>query len=227
MAYSHLLFDFDHTLFDSDASEVAAFDDTMRSFGLDDPAPHFPTYQRINMALWTAAQNGEFPVTEVRNRRFVDFTAEIGLDADTAAMADYFGVAMGANGDLYPGARDLLEQLAESHTLSMVTNALSEVQRARLERLGIANYFATIVISAEVGAVKPHPEIFDITFDRLGRPAKTEALMIGDSLSSDIRGGAAFGIDTCWFNRHGADARDNPDITHTIGALSELPALVG
>ena len=222
MTYSTLLLDFDRTLFDSDTSEAEAFADTMRQCGIADAAVHFDTYQRINRTLWSAVEQGHIDPSEVRTTRFERLAAAIGLDANPAAMALTFVLAMGANGDLYPGARKTLEQLAASATLALVTNALSEVQRARIDRLNIGEYFDTIVISTEVGSSKPSPAIFDIAFERLGNPSKQTAVMIGDSLSSDIRGGTNYGIATCWYNPHGNVADPGEHITHQVAALDQL-----
>lgn len=69
---------------------------------------------------------------------------------------------------------------------------------------------------------KPRPGIFDVAFARMGRPRKDEALMIGDSLTSDIKGGSDYGIDTCWYNPSGAPCPTDVAITYEIHALGEL-----
>ena len=226
MRYSTLLFDLDHTLLDSDASEIAAYAHTMQLIGLADPDDHFERYLRINHGMWAAVERGEIQPSEVRHRRFEQFVHEIGIDADPMAMADAFVWGLGAYGELYDGARELLDHLAGSVRLAMITNGLSDVQRARLDRLDLAGYFDAIVISSEVGATKPRPEIFDIAFEQLGAPAKDTAVMIGDSLTSDIRGGSDYGIDTCWFNWRSEPVPSEFVITHQISRLDQLPAVI-
>jgi 2-haloacid dehalogenase len=226
--YDTLLFDFDHTLFDSDASEALAFEETLKDFGVTEPQHHFSMYQQINQALWVAVETGTISPNDVRTERFAQLTMAIDLDADPIALADRYVLAMGSNGELYPGAFAVLEQLAASATLALVTNALSEVQRARIARVGIERFFAAIVISGEVGPSKPNPAIYDITFTMLNCPTKERTLMIGDSLSSDIRGGSNYGIDTCWYNVHGkiAPVTSADTITHEISSLDQLLGLV-
>jgi 2-haloacid dehalogenase len=220
--YETLLFDFDHTLFDSDASEAMAFVETLNEFGVADPNDHFATYQGINHALWVAVEQGTITPNDLRTERFSRLATAIGLDADPVAIADRYVVAMGANGDLYPGAFAILEKLAASTTLALVTNALSEVQRTRIARVGIGLFFDAIVISGEVGPSKPNPAIYDITFELLNHPTKERTLMIGDSLSSDIKGGTNYGIDTCWYNVNGKSASSTDRVTHEISNLEEL-----
>ncbi len=224
--YETLLFDFDHTLFDSDASEALAFVETLQDFGVSDPNVHFPTYQKINQALWVAVEQGTLSPNDLRTDRFAQLATAIGLDANPVALADRYVMAMGANGELYPGAFAVLEQLAASATLALVTNALSEVQRTRISRVGIAPFFSAIVISGEVGPSKPSPAIFDITFEMLNNPTKQRTLMIGDSLSSDIKGGTNYGIDTCWYNVHGKTASPTDVVIHEVTKLEQLRQFV-
>ncbi len=226
MRYPTLLFDLDHTLIDSDESERLAYEHTMATIGLAEPGTHFDRYVSINRSMWSAVEAGEMQPSEVRHRRFEQFTAELDIDADPHEMADAFVWGLGNFGELYHGAREVLDALAGDAVLAMVTNGLSDVQRARIDRLDLGDYFQTVIISSEVGATKPRPEIFDLAFEGLGRPERSEALMIGDSLTSDIAGGRNSGVDTCWYNRHGAPRPEGTEITHEIGELCELPAIV-
>ncbi len=226
MRYETLLFDLDHTLLDSDASEIAAYAHTMSMIELPDPDDHFQRYLRINHAMWAAVERGEMQPSEVRFRRFEQFVDEVGISADPVAMADAFVWGLGAFGELYDGARQVLDQFAGRVRLAMITNGLSEVQRARIERLDLAGYFDAVVISSEVGVTKPRPQIFDIAFEQLGQPDRQTSLMIGDSLTSDIRGGSDYEIATCWFNWRGAPADPDLTITHVITDLEQLVEIV-
>jgi len=225
MRYDTLLFDLDHTLFDSHTCEIKAFEETLRAVGVDEPLRHHETYVGINKPLWSSVERGEITPDDVRVTRFERLIAEIGLDANPERMAEGFELGLGAKGDLYPGAREVLEQLVQRTTLALVTNGLSGVQRDRIERLDIEQYFDAIVISAEIGASKPGREIFDATFRALGSPSKDGALMVGDSLTSDIRGGANYGIATCWYNPQGKTADPDASVNHEISRLDQLPAI--
>lgn len=226
MRYPTLLFDLDHTLLDSDESERQAYSHTMATIRLDDPAAHFERYVTINREMWFAVEAGDIQPADVRHQRFERFIAELGLDADPHEMADAFVWGLAQFGDLYPGARDVLETLAASATLAMITNGLSYVQRTRIERLGLDGYFHTVVISEEVGVTKPRGEIFDFAFAELGEPQRSTALMIGDSLTSDVAGGRNYGIDTCWYDPCGKPVLDTAMSTHRIADLAELLPLV-
>ena len=224
MPYTTILFDLDHTLLDSDASEAAAFDMTLRAAGASDPTTYGSTFGEINMELWARVESGELSPNQVRYLRFERLVGTTDLDADPIAMADLYVAGLGANGDLYPGAAEMLAALASNAALALITNGIGEVQRARIARTGIERYFDAIVISGEVGASKPGTAIFDMTFDLLGSPPKWSALMVGDNESSDIEGGNAFGIDTCWYAPD--DAVASLTHTHRISELAFLPGIV-
>ena len=88
------------------------------------------------------------------------------------------------------------------------------------------DYFAGIVISDEVGVAKPDPRIFDIAFELMGNPPRDAVLMIGDGLSSDIRGAANYGIDACWFNPAAAAQPADLPIRYQIAHLTDLIPLL-
>ena len=221
-----MLLDLDHTVFDSDTSEAVAFERTLRAAGLDHPDEHFATYDRINRALWAGVEQGTVDPNDVRLLRFQRLVDDVGLDADPVWLADEFVAGLGAHGELLPGAEAMLDLLDSMTSLAMVTNGIGEVQRTRIERLRLAKYFDAIVISGEVGVSKPGRRIFDLTFELLGHPSRASTVMVGDSLTSDIAGGAGYGIPTCWYNPSRRPRPEGHGVTHEIHDLAELPPLV-
>jgi YjjG family noncanonical pyrimidine nucleotidase len=225
--YATVLFDLDHMLLDSDASERLAFAATMAGADASDVADElFPTYTAINRAMWAAVERGELTPLDVKARRFEDFVAQTGLDADPTEMAAAFVHGLGAHGDLYPGARELLMAVRPYARTALVTNGIGEVQRARIARLDLAPFFDVVSISGELGVAKPGPEIFDHTFAELSIDDRGDAVMIGDSLTSDIAGGSIAGIDTIWFNRHGSVPGEVVP-THEVRSIDEIVAVLG
>ena len=96
------------------------------------------------------------------------------------------------------------------------------MQRPRFTTSAIAPFITGIVVSDEIGVAKPNPGIFDAAFEALKQPAKSEVLMIGDSLTSDMRGGIDYGIDTCWFNPTGNQNVLELPVTYEIRDLWAL-----
>jgi YjjG family noncanonical pyrimidine nucleotidase len=199
MRYTTLLFDLDHTLFDFDTSEAEAFAAALDHAGVGATDGAHALFIAINKALWARVEAGAITPNDVRTVRFVELFQRLGIEADAAAVGDDYLVGLGAHGDLYPGARDLLDDLTAEASLGLVSNGIGQVVRDKVTRLGLAPYFDAIVVSGEIGVAKPHAGFFDVAFERLGHPDKAKTLMIGDSVASDIAGGAAYGIDTCWY----------------------------
>jgi HAD superfamily hydrolase (TIGR01549 family) len=124
------------------------------------------------------------------------------------------------------GAYDVLQALHQHSRIAVVTNGLEAVQRNRLMRSSIHPFVSELIISEEIGAAKPHRAYFDAALARSGHPSKKDVLIIGDSLSSDIRGGADYGIDTCWYNPTGLPGPEGLPITYEIKHLHELAGIV-
>lgn len=229
MSYDVVLFDFDHTLLDSDTSLSGAFDRSMRSAGLHDADEIdrcYPDFDRINQALWRQVEAQQISPNDVRVRRFEELIGVLGLDGDAVAMADAFVDGLIVCGELYDGARELLDDLGGRCRLGMVTNGIGRVQRGRLERLALGASFEAVVISGEVGTSKPGAEIFDITCEAMGVADRSSVLMVGDSLSSDIRGANNATIDSAWFNPHKSAPSNDVAATHVVGSLEEISALI-
>lgn len=231
MAYRLLIFDADGTLFDYDRGEAYALSAAFRDHRIGfDEVTMVPLYRRINKNIWNAFEAGGIAQGEISSRRFGEFFRELGVACDIPAFsASYLG-HLGEADFLIEGAADVVEKLAGSYSMAIVTNGLSRVQRGRFRKAPITEHFHPIVISDEVGVQKPNPEIFEHIFDAYPEVPRDEVLMIGDSLTSDIAGGVAAGIDTCWLNPGrdpgtggGAEGgRFVPDPTYEIRSLGDL-----
>ena len=103
---------------------------------------------------------------------------------------------------------------------------MASVQHSRIASAGIAPYFKGVFISEEIGAVKPQREYFEACFARIPGFDPARALMVGDSLSSDIRGGINAGIRTCWLNYNNKPGREDIRPDYEIASITELPALL-
>ncbi|MDY5805604.1 MAG: HAD-IA family hydrolase, partial [Oscillospiraceae bacterium] len=124
------------------------------------------------------------------------------------------------------GAPELLEAIAPKYDLYLASNGASKVQHPRLDAAGIRKYFKGLFISEEMGADKPSKAFFDLCFAAIPDFDPATAVMVGDSLTSDIRGGRNAGIRTCWFNPRRQPPHPDIPADHTFYALSELPALL-
>jgi putative hydrolase of the HAD superfamily len=124
----------------------------------------------------------------------------------------------------YPGVPTLLEKLAVSYKLGVVTNGSPAVQRFKLRRSGLSEYFDSVVASGDVGVGKPNPEPFTSALSQLSLDP-TQAIMIGNSLTSDIAGALALGIRSVWVS-HGDELSSNdPQPDWIVQSVTEVEGL--
>jgi YjjG family noncanonical pyrimidine nucleotidase len=220
--YRWLLFDADGTLFDYDRAEQAALAQAFGQIGARFEPGHLTAYRRINHELWQALERGTISPDALKVRRFELLFKAIGIDHSPASFSALYLAALADCSDLVDGAQEVLQSLRNKYRMAVVTNGLQAVQRRRLDRSAIRDCVAEVVISEEIGAAKPSREFFDTTFARLGNPPKPEVLVIGDNWSSDIQGGVAYGIATCWFNPGRQPRPNGLAITREISSLREL-----
>jgi 2-haloacid dehalogenase len=224
--YPWLLFDADDTLFDYRRAEAAALRGAFEAVGVPFEPAWLPIYQRVNAQAWGALEAGRLSAARLRTQRFERLFSELGIALDPSAFSDGYLAQMAMQAQLVDGALETVTALRPRHRLAIITNGLADVQRPRLARSPLASAIEHLVISEEVGVAKPHPAFFDIALARLGRPDRRDVLVVGDSLNSDIAGGVASGIDTCWFNAEGRPRGDGPVATYEIRRLAELETLL-
>ncbi len=228
MKFDWILFDADHTLFDFDKSAAESLMDTMQSHGIAHHDGHWELYNKINKTCWSAYENGEMDRDTMRTLRFSLFFEQIGAEvADIEIFASQYLQGLPSRPYFINGAIELLNALHGNVRLGIITNGLAEVQRPRLVSTGVDRLFDIIVVSGEIGSMKPSHTYFEHTYNQMSRPRKNKVLVVGDSLNADVKGGSDFGFTTCWFNPESAenDIGIRPD--YVIDALHHIPAIVG
>ena len=226
MPYPYLLFDADNTLFDFDQAERNAHLLLCRAHGLAFSEEGYQLYHKCNADLWRDFDRGlctkEYLLVE-RVRRYLAITGE---RANPEALNRDHLRALGEGAMLLPGAEELCRVLSRDHRLYLLTNAVASVQKTRFANSAIAPYFQGVFISEEVGVGKPDPAYFEYVFRAVPGLARDNALVIGDSLTSDIQGANNAGLPCCWFNPKGQPRPQGLRIDYEIRALEELYAIV-
>jgi YjjG family noncanonical pyrimidine nucleotidase len=222
--YPWLWFDADGTLFDYDRAEAIALKHAFSALRLPFEDSYLDTYRQINQGLWQALERHEITPAVLRLRRFELLLEAIQLNSSIEEMSSIYLEQLGVCADLIEEAYEVLETLHRTCQIAIVTNGLQSVQRGRFARSTIQPFISALIISEEIGVAKPHAAFFEAASARSGDPLKSEILLIGDSLTSDIRGGVDYGIDTCWFNPAGEPRPEGLAITYEITHLHELLA---
>lgn len=226
VAYPWLLFDADGTLFDYDAAEKAALSATFEEFGDQLLPESLEIYREINARMWRAFELGTMTQERIKSERFASFLSAIGSTSDPSSFSAKYMGNLSLQTALIADALSTVDRLSRRSQLLLITNGLKDVQHPRFAASPFHAHFSGIVISEEVGSAKPDGRIFEVAFSTMGHPVQNDVLMIGDSLTSDIVGGTAFGIDTCWFNPEGIDNSTSAAPTFEISRLPELIEIV-
>jgi putative hydrolase of the HAD superfamily len=225
--YKFLIFDADHTLFDFDRAEENAIKMVLGDLGRSFNYTELLEYKRINSSLWRKFELNEISQGDIKYERFRLFFESIGVEADFKNYASKYLEYLSQGVYLIPGAVDLIKSLQPKFKLGLLTNGIPAVQHPRLENSELSGKFDAVVVSGDVGISKPNPGIFEILAEKACFYEKNTMLMIGDSLTSDIKGGLNFGIDTCWYN----PAKKPNDTTiipkFVISNLNELYSIIG
>lgn len=225
--YPFVLLDADNTLYDFDAAEHKALCKVLSDRGYSTDPDTLKIYLDINTALWEAFARGEVTQEFLLVERFRRFTQQMGGSHDPVQFnADYIG-ALATNADLIPGAVEFCAHLVEMGcALAIVTNGAAAAQRGRYDRSGLAKYIPDVFISQELGVNKPDPLFFDHVCRNLGIDDRTKAVVVGDSLSSDILGGNRSGIDTVWYNPHRKPLSGPAQPTYTAAEYAEIEVMI-
>lgn len=224
MKYRYLLFDIDGTILDFLAAEKAAVKKLFGQYHFGECTDEtVALYSRINIKYWEALERNEMTKQQILVGRFREFFSVLGLPVEKAEAfnADY-QPALGDTIVFRDNAPKLLKQLKEKHILCAVTNGTKTAQKKKLSASGLDEIFDSVFISEDIGAEKPSILYFERVFELLGNPARQDMLIIGDSLTSDMRGGNNAGIDTCWYTPEHAENRTDVRINYRIANLWDL-----
>ncbi len=221
-----LLFDLDDTLLDFGLGERLSLISALKQMGYPADEAVAARYSEINLSQWKRLERGEITRAEVLVNRFKILFDELGVDfSPNEAWAVYEGF-ISKQGQLIDGARELLEGLQRDYDLCIVSNGTASVQDSRIKIADISKYFKHIFISQRIGVNKPSPLFFEGCFEQMPQVRKADCLIIGDSLTSDIKGGLLSGIKTCWYNPRGLPPDRDIPADYEIASLSELMKLL-
>ena len=226
MKYDIFLLDVDDTILDFHKAEHLALGKTFRQFGLEPTEAVMARYSQINKAHWERLERKELTREEVLVGRFAVLFAEVGIEADAEKCARAYEDNLSVGHYFLPGAQEALEALSRKYKLYLASNGTAKVQAGRLASANISHYFQEIFVSQEIGANKPDLVYFQRCFAKIPGFDPEKAMMVGDSLTSDILGGQQAGMATCWVNPQGKSGRQDIRPDYEIQALHQLEALL-
>lgn len=224
--YTHILFDMDDTILDFQKAQFVSFKYVLEKFDIPFSLEAYHSYEEINHSLWRQFDEGILSKDAVQSERFTQFFNAMDRDIDGNMANLIYQDSLANQTWLVPYAKETCMELSKEHTLSIVTNGVGATQKKRFLLSEIAPYFATILISEDIGIAKPDRRFFDEAFKLISCAEKDKILLVGDSLTSDIQGANNAGIDCCWFNPKGEALNRQLQITYTITDLRQLLDIV-
>lgn len=196
----NILLDLDDTIFDFHKAERIALKKTFASLGIEANDAALDRYSEINEWHWKQLELKKMTRNEVLFKRFEVFLGEHGIDTEPWRVQHLYEHNLGIGHYYMDGAEETLKKLYGRYRLYMVSNGTACVQYSRIESACIEKYFEKLFISQEVGFEKPDVRFFEAVFESIPDFKREETVIIGDSLSSDIKGGINAGIETVWYN---------------------------
>lgn len=222
----YVFLDLDDTILDFHKAERIGLENTFRHFGLEPTEETIALYLQINAAHWRALEQGKMTRKQVNEGRFEVLFRELGREVNGAACAAYYLSQLALTHDYLPGAEEVVQRLSKRYRLFIASNGNASVQTPRMANSGLHDYIEKAFVSEALGVNKPAKEFFDLCFAQIPGFDPDKAIMVGDSLTSDIQGGINAGLRTCWFNPTGKANNTGIQPDYEIEALSELEALL-
>ena len=223
----NVFLDLDDTILDFRKGERIALLKAFSDYGIPTDEDVIERYIQINLECWRALERGEMTKDEVLVGRFERLFCELGICHSAQEVQDVYEGYLALEHDFLPGGKELLDAFRScgKYDLYMATNGIPSVQKPRISDSGVGEYFKEIFISEEIGFAKPDKRFFDECFARIPDFRPEGTIIVGDSLSSDIRGGINAGILTCHFNPRNYDYTSIIP-NYKINNLSELIPLL-
>lgn len=229
MKYDILLWDVDDTLLDFGLSENYAIKHCFELIGMDISDDWIRRYSDINQTYWKRLEKGEVTKPHVLRGRFEDLFSEMNIVMSEDEVTDFQMNYQKALGEVYfyrDSSYELCKKLKENCRQYLVTNGVESTQRNKLRLAGFDVLMDDIFISEVIGHVKPKREFFDSCFEQIKDCDKKRILLIGDSLSSDIKGAKNASVASCWYNPGGKIAEGiTPD--YEIQNLWDVIKIIG
>lgn len=221
-----LFLDLDDTILDFHKAERIAISKTFRDFGIEPAEEVLARYHQINKDCWHKLELGEWTREQVLVRRFELLFAGQGIVCDGTQVARAYEKNLSVGHYFLPGAEAAVDALSRKFRLFLASNGTASVQKGRMTSANLYRFFEKVFVSQELGANKPAREFFQRATEQIPGYDAAKAMMVGDSLTSDILGGINAGMKTCWVNPGRTTA--NPEIRadYEIESLSQLEALL-
>ena len=226
MRFEFLFLDLDDTILDFKKAERIAIAKVLQRAGVDPTDETIALYSAINLRCWQELERKEINREQVKYLRFERLFQTLGVEADAHWCAKEYELTLAIGHYFLPGALEAVQNLSKKYRLFLASNGTAYVQHHRLTSAGLYPYFEKVFVSEDIGANKPAIEYFEGCFAQIPDFDRSKAIIVGDSLTSDILGGNHAGIATCWVNPSHKPRPESIRVDYEIEALSQFETLL-
>jgi putative hydrolase of the HAD superfamily len=206
LSYKFIYFDLDDTLLNHRAAEKSGLQEVHQQFSIFknvDPQTLNGVYHQVNTKQWGLYSQGKVSREELQRNRFEQTLEQLGLDGSFyERVGNYYMQCYRNHWQWIQGAQEAYQRVIKQYPVGILTNGFAETQRKKFEEFDFYDSADHVVISEDVGVLKPDPKVFEYATD-LANEDPSDILYIGDSFTSDIKGGSSFGWNTAWYTRNG------------------------
>lgn len=212
--YDALLWDVDGTLLDFLYAQRIAITRALTEIAVEPTEEIIAKYSEINDGYWKRLELGEVTKEHLLTGRFTSLFEVYGITGvDVKAFKNSYENTLGQVYAYQENSLEICRTLKARGKVRqyVITNGITRVQTNKLKLSGFLELMDDVFISEEIGVPKPQKGFFDHCLDKLaksGLPDRERLLIVGDSLTSDIKGGVLCGIPTCWYRPEGSLEKD-------------------
>jgi len=226
--FTTILWDVDNTLLDFDYSMRNSLKQCFQTVGITDSEAMIDRYAEINDIYWKRLERGEVTRAQLLVGRFQDLLTEFHLEhIDYLKFKEEFQVNLGNIYSYLDDSLTICKSLQTKYKQYVVTNGVAKTQQSKLGLSGFKDVMKVLFISDEIGFNKPDKRFFEYCLEHIEEKDKDKILIVGDSLTSDIKGGNSVGIKTCWYNPKNKPLEDGYQVDYTIRDLCEIYEVLG
>lgn len=222
--YKFILWDIDDTLVDFKASEKVALKKCFEAQNVSLSDEDIEVYSKINYDYWKLLEKGEIEKSIMLNKRFDDFIKYLSVeDIDSSTINKNYQLCLGDYTVMYENAFEICSSLKGVKKQYAITNGTALAQQRKLKNTGLDKIFDDIFISDLIGYQKPDVRFFEYVAQKIPNFNPKQALVIGDSLTGDIKGANNAGIDCCWANlKSESNCDESLKVNFEIKTLKEV-----
>lgn len=229
--YKYIVFDVDDTLLDFGCAFHSAQRNIADKLGIDYSQEYIELDEKTGWKAWKESgldntdsedvqQNYHTYYYQYLRNHYIYLTEELGLNICEEELVEAYVNSVSASKVLMESdTMQVYRSLSTHYKLALATNGIEKMQMKRVS--AFLPYTHKIYISETIGAIKPSKQFFEYVIEDLNCNPE-QCLMIGDSLTNDISGAKAVGMDVCFYNRKKKEAPKNMKIDYEINNIQDL-----